>query len=84
MWFRRASEKPENADTTVTKLALVSAEIDRQLNDVADRHSNAITRASIILAAAGATAFATVDSDNLLMSAIPSGLSFLAALISFA
>ncbi|WP_314094767.1 hypothetical protein [Microbacterium foliorum] len=67
------------------KLSLVSAEVDRHLADVATRQSNAITRASIILAAAGVSVFATVDPrQDLWMTALPTGLSFAAALVSLA
>ncbi len=47
----------------MSQLALVSAELDRQLANVSARQANAVTRTSIVLAAAGVTAFAVVGSS---------------------
>lgn len=91
-WFRggTATEDEVERETQLTrasseKLSLISSEVDRQLADVATRQSNAITRASIILAAAGVSVFAAIDPQReLWMSAVPTGLSLTAALVSLA
>lgn len=72
------------AQEELTKLGLVSDELDRELQDTSDRQSNAITRLSIVLAGAGVSIFATIDPDGLALSLIPSGLSFVAATLSLA
>lgn len=72
------------AQDELAKLGLVSEELDRELQDTSDRQSNAITRLSIVFAGAGVSIFATIDPDGLALSLIPSGLSFIAAILSLA
>lgn len=82
---REAEAEAEAQSASLEKLALISSEVDRQLADVATRQSNAVTRASIILAAAGVSVFAAIDPGReLWMSAVPTGLSLIAALVSLA
>lgn len=83
--IERRARETEALRESSEKLSLISAEVDRQLADVAVRQSNAITRASIILAAAGVSVFAAIDPQReLWMSAVPTGLSLIAALVSLA
>lgn len=63
------------------QLTLVSMELDRQLSNVSVRQANALTRASIVLAAAGVTAFSFVAS-LLGWSLVPTVFSLLSALLS--
>lgn len=65
------------------QLRLVSAELDRELADLAVRQANAITRSSIILAAAGVTGF-TSAGGQLILSAAPAFLSLASAVLAFA
>ncbi|WP_344368627.1 hypothetical protein [Agromyces tropicus] len=61
----------------------MAAELDRELESVAGRQANAVTRASIVLAAAGVTAF-SVASSSLGWSLIPAFLSLVSAFLSLA
>lgn len=80
-----AERQAQTVRAASEKLSLISSEVDRQLADIATRQSNAITRASIILAAAGVSVFAAIDPQReLWMSAVPTGLSLIAALVSLA
>ncbi|MCS3442205.1 hypothetical protein [Microbacterium phyllosphaerae] len=82
MW-RRKTTQPTTGNQSIEHISMISAEIDRELADVAARQANAVTRASIVLAAAGVSLFATVTSD-LGVSAIPTLLSLLSACLSLA
>ena len=63
------------------QLALISSELDRQLSNISTRQANALTRASIVLAAAGVTAFAFTTS-LLGWSSVPTAFSLLSAFLS--
>jgi hypothetical protein len=63
------------------QLALVSSELDRQLDNVSTRQANALTRSSIVLAAAGVTAFTTTG-PLLGWNTVPTLFSLLSALLS--
>lgn len=67
----------------MAQLELVAAELDRELESVAGRQANAVTRASIVLAAAGVTAF-SVTSSSLGWSLVPAVLSLMSACLSLA
>ena len=67
----------------VAQLSLVMAELDRELDSVAGRQANAVTRASITLAAAGITAFSIVSS-SLGWSLVPAFFSLVSAFLSLA
>ncbi|PZR03427.1 MAG: hypothetical protein DI536_36025 [Archangium gephyra] len=62
-------------------LALISGELDRELADNAQRQSNALTRASIILAAAGATS-AIASGSGALAAAVLAGAATVACLVA--
>lgn len=71
----------EKREDPVQQLALVSSELDRQLESVSTRQANALTRASIVLAAAGVTAF-TAAGPLLGWNSVPTLFSLLSALLS--
>jgi hypothetical protein len=62
-------------------LALVNGELDRELSDNAQRQSNALTRASIILAAAGATS-ALASGTGALVAAVLAGTATVACIVA--
>lgn len=82
MWNPWRRKHAESA-VPIAQLALVAAELDREIESVATRQANAVTRASIVLAAAGVTAF-SVDSSNLGWSLVPAVLSLASAFLSLA
>jgi len=51
------------APLPIAQLEMVLAEVDRELQDLAGRQASAISRASVVLAAAGVTAFAPITAD---------------------
>jgi len=78
-----ASGDSRRDDDAIALLQLISSEIDREIENTSNRQANAVTRASIILAAAGITAFSTTHS-SLWLSIVPVFLSFTSALLSLA
>lgn len=72
--FRRSHALP------LEQLRLSSEEIDRELASVSARQSNAVTRASIVLAAAGISAFADVGT-SLGWNLVPATFSAVSALL---
>lgn len=62
-------------------LALINGELDRELGDNAQRQSNALTRASIILAAAGATS-ALASGSGAIVSAVLAGTATVVCLVA--
>lgn len=62
-------------------LALINSELDRELGDNAQRQSNALTRASIILAAAGATS-ALASGGGALFAAVLAGAATVVCLVA--
>ncbi len=87
MWFNRrpANCAPETASETqpLAQLRLVAAELDRQLASQSARQANALTRISVVLAAAAVTAFTQV-SDLLGWSLVPALFSLTSAFLCFA
>jgi hypothetical protein len=76
--MKRTNPEPE----PIAQLELISAELDRELSNISTRQANAVTRASIVLAAAGVTAF-TVVSTSLGWSLVPAFFSLLSAFLCF-
>jgi hypothetical protein len=87
MWFRRrqansASETPSETEP-LGQLRLISAELDRQLANHSTRQANALTRISVVFAAAAVTAFAQFT-DLLGWSLVPAFFSLTSAFLCIA
>ena len=67
----------------MVQLQLISAELDRELSSLAGRQANAVTRASIVLAASGVTAFSVISTTSLGWSTVPAFFSLLSAFLCF-
>lgn len=84
MWpWRRRPEPSGTPSEPLAQLELISAELDRELSNVSSRQANAVTRASIVLAAAGVTAFSIVSESSLGWSTVPAFFSLLSAFLCF-
>jgi len=88
MWWKReakrgAAEGRSAEDKPLAQLRLISEELDRQLSNISVRQANAVTRSSIVLAAAGVTAFSNV-SQSLGWSLVPVAFSVMSAGLSLA
>lgn len=73
----------EQQPDPLPQLQLVAAEVDRELDSLSGRQANAVTRASIVLAAAGVTAFSSIT-GNLTWALAPALLSLVSAILSLA
>lgn len=78
----RAVKKPKPGES-MEQLLLVSAELDRELANLSTRQANAVTRTSIVLAAAGVSAFSIVGS-SLGWSLVPATFSIISAFLCLA
>lgn len=87
MWFsrRQASSAPETPSETqpLAQLRLIAAELDRQLASHSARQANALTRISVVFAAAAVTAFAQFT-DLLGWSLVPALFSLTSVLLCIA
>lgn len=84
MWRRKHRAKEGSSrPVPIAQLKLVAAELDRELSNVSARQANAVTRASIVLAAAGVTAFSVV-STFLGLALVPASFSLISAFLCLA